>query len=137
MSLADEIKAKMKDNVEAKKADTKQRDDEYEFYRKTLNRINDLERINLSLQAQLNNVNQDTLSTTQFFNPSLAKDFYNMTGNSLNTNSYMAIRQMIGIVNNQTSNVKQPINGISLNNNNGSNSNGTGVGLSEAKQIQG
>lgn len=137
MSLVDEIKEKMKDNMEAKKADTKQRDDEYEFYRKTLNRINDLERVNLALQAQLSNATQDTLSTTQFFNPSLAKDFYNMTGNSLNTNSYMAIRQMIGIVNNQTPNVKQTIDGITINNTNGISSNGTGVGLSEAKQIQG
>ena len=86
---------------------------------------------------QLNQQNNNTLSTTEFFNPSLAKDFYNMNGNSLQTNSYMAIRQLLGIVNNNTSNVKQPLNLGGSSNNLRQLSNGTGVGLTVAKQIQG
>ena len=86
---------------------------------------------------QLNQQGNNTLSTTEFFNPSLAKDFYNMNGNSLQTNSYMAIRQLLGIVNNNTPNVKQSLNLWGQNNNLGQLPNGTGVGLTVAKQIQG
>ena len=86
---------------------------------------------------QLNQQNNNTLSTTEFFNPSLSKDFYNMNGNSLQTNSYMAIRQLLGIVNNNTPNVKQPLNLGGSSNNLRQLSNGSGVGLTVAKQIQG
>ena len=86
---------------------------------------------------QLNQQTNNTLSTTEFFNPSLAKDFYNMNGNSLQTNSYMAIRQLLGIVNNNTPNVKQSLNLGGSSNNLSQLPNGTGVGLTVAKQIQG
>ncbi|MBR4486826.1 hypothetical protein IKS57_05845, partial [bacterium] len=68
-----------------------------------------------------------------------AKDFYNMNGNALATNSYMAIRQMIGIVNNNTPNVKQQIQGINFNNVDGSGNslNGSAVGLTQSRQTQG
>ena len=93
---------------------------------------------NLRAQLTQQQIN-DTLSTTQFFDPSLAKDFYNMNGNALATNSYMAIRQMIGIVNNNTPNVKQQIQGVNLNNNDGSGGtlNGSAVGLTQSRQTQG
>ena len=78
----------------------------------------------------------NTISTTQFFNPSLAKDFYNMNGNSLQINSYLAIRQMLGIVNNNTPNVLQTIPGVSQNNGS-SIINGTGVGLTTVRKVQG
>lgn len=86
---------------------------------------------------QLNQQQDNTLSTTQFFNPSLAKDMYNMNGNPLQVNSYMAIRQLLGIVNNNTPGVKQSLNLGSSNANSGHLANGTGVGLTVAKQIQG
>ena len=89
-----------------------------------------LQRTKLMQQAneQLNNM----LSTTQFFNPSLADNLYNMNGNSLQTNSYMAVRQMLGIVNNNTPGVLHQIEGINVNGSdgtNGINQNGTAVGL--------
>ena len=86
---------------------------------------------------QLNQQQDNTLSTTQFFNPSLAKDMYNMNGNPLQVNSYMAIRQLLGIVNNNTPGIKQSLNLGPLNANSGQLANGTGVGLTVAKQIQG
>ena len=86
---------------------------------------------------QLNQQQDNTLSTTQFFNPSLAKDMYNMNGNPLQVNSYMAIRQLLGIVNNNTPGVKQSLNLGSSNANSGHLANGAGVGLTVAKQIQG
>ena len=79
----------------------------------------------------------NTISTTQFFNPSLAKDFYNMNGNSLQINSYLAIRQMLGIVNNNTPGVLQTIPGLSQNGSNGNVINGTGVGLTTVRKVQG
>ena len=93
---------------------------------------------NLKAQLTQQQIN-DTLSTTQFFDPSLAKDFYNMNGNALATNSYMAIRQMIGIVNNNTPGVKQQIQGINFNNVDGSGNslNGSAVGLTQSRQTQG
>lgn len=79
----------------------------------------------------------NTISTTQFFNPSLAKDFYNMNGNSLQINSYLAIRQMLGIVNNNTPGVLQTIPGLSQNGSNSNVINGTGVGLTTVRKVQG
>lgn len=79
----------------------------------------------------------NTISTTQFFNPSLAKDFYNMNGNSLQINSYLAIRQMLGIVNNNTPGVLQTVPGISQGDSIGNVINGTGVGLTTVRKVQG
>lgn len=101
-----------------------------------LNTINELNK-NLKLATvQLQQANQDYLSTTQFFNPSLAKDFYNMNGNALQTNSYMAVRQMIGICNNKTPGVMQSIPGINAVTGGTSNPNGTGVGLANNSNRQ-
>ena len=91
---------------------------------------------NLQTQLQAQQVN-DTLSTTQFFDPSLAADFYNMNGNALATNSYMAIRQMLGIVNNPTPGVKQPIMTIDGQGSPSISPTGTGVGLTQSRQVQG
>ena len=95
--------------------------------------------LNSKLEVATKQLNQqdNTLSTTQFFNPSLAKDMYNMNGNPLQVNSYMAIRQLLGIVNNNTPGVKQSLNLGPLNANSGQLANGTGVALTVAKQIQG
>lgn len=101
-----------------------------------LNTINDLNKKLSFASAQLQSQQQDYLSTTQFFNPSLAKDFYNMNGNSLATNSYLAIRQMIGIVNNKTPSVMQSIPGINGTGGAGSNPNGTAVGLANNSNRQ-
>ena len=101
-----------------------------------LNTINELNK-NLKLATvQLQQQNQDYLSTTQFFNPSLAKDFYNMNGNALQTNSYLAVRQMIGICNNKTPSVMQSIPGINATINNSNNPNGTAVGLANNSNRQ-
>ena len=101
-----------------------------------LNTINDLNKKLSFASAQLQSQQQDYLSTTQFFNPSLAKDFYNMNGNSLATNSYLAVRQMIGIVNNKTPSVMQSIPGINGAGGSGSNPNGTAVGLANNSNRQ-
>lgn len=102
-----------------------------------INLISDLKAQNLKLQAQLKQ-EDNTISTTQFFNPSLAQDFYNMNGNSLQVNSYLAIRQMLGIVNNKTPAVLQTIPGLT---NQGKNSplnvNGSAVGLTTTRKVQG
>lgn len=102
-----------------------------------INLISDLKTQNLKLQAQLKQ-EDNTISTTQFFNPSLAQDFYNMNGNSLQVNSYLAIRQMLGIVNNKTPTVLQTIPGLT---NQGKNSplnvNGSAVGLTTTRKVQG
>lgn len=102
-----------------------------------INLISDLKTQNLKLQAQLKQ-EDNTISTTQFFNPSLAQDFYNMNGNSLQVNSYLAIRQMLGIVNNKTPAVLQTIPGLT---NQGKNTplnvNGSAVGLTTTRKVQG
>ena len=100
-----------------------------------INLINKLSSENLSLKVQLQQ-EDNTLSTTQFFNPSLAKDFYNMNGNSLQINSYLAVRQMLGIVNNPTPNVLQTIPGLSSSNT-GNTPNGSAVGLTTTRKVQG
>lgn len=102
-----------------------------------INLISDLKTQNIKLQAQLNQ-EDNTISTTQFFNPSLAKDFYNMNGNSLQVNSYLAIRQMLGIVNNKTPAVLQTVPGLQNQaNNTPLNVNGTAVGLTTTRKVQG
>ena len=100
-----------------------------------INLINKLSSENLGLKTQLQQ-EDNTISTTQFFNPSLAKDFYNMNGNSLQINSYLAVRQMLGIVNNPTSNVLQAIPGLNSSNT-GHNPNGSAVGLTTTRKVQG
>lgn len=100
-----------------------------------INLINKLSSENLSLKVQLQQ-EDNTLSTTQFFNPSLAKDFYNMNGNSLQINSYLAVRQMLGIVNNPTPNILQAIPGLSSSNT-GNSLNGSAVGLTTTRKVQG
>lgn len=102
-----------------------------------INLISDLKTQNLKLQAQLKQ-EDNTISTTQFFNPSLAQDLYNMNGNSLQVNSYLAIRQMLGIVNNKTPAVLQTIPGLTNQGNKGSlNVNGSAVGLTTTRKVQG
>ena len=102
-----------------------------------INLISDLKTQNIKLQAQLKQ-EDNTISTTQFFNPSLAKDFYNMNGNSLQVNSYLAIRQMLGIVNNKTPAVLQTIPGLQgQSNNTPLNVNGSAVGLTTTRKVQG
>lgn len=102
-----------------------------------INLISDLKTQNIKLQAQLKQ-EDNTISTTQFFNPSLAKDFYNMNGNSLQVNSYLAIRQMLGIVNNKTPAVLQTIPGLQNGSNNTPlNVNGSAVGLTTTRKVQG
>lgn len=102
-----------------------------------INLISDLKTQNLKLQAQLKQ-EDNTISTTQFFNPSLAQDFYNMNGNSLQVNSYLAIRQMLGIVNNKTPSVLQTIPGLTNGSNNTPlNVNGSAVGLTTTRKVQG
>ena len=100
-----------------------------------INLINKLSSENLSLKVQLQQ-EDNTLSTTQFFNPSLAKDFYNMNGNSLQINSYLAVRQMLGIINNPTPNVLQTIPGLNASNTSNS-PNGSAVGLTTTRKVQG
>ena len=100
-----------------------------------INLINKLSSENLGLKTQLQQ-EDNTISTTQFFNPSLAKDFYNMNGNSLQINSYLAVRQMLGIVNNPTSNVLQTIPGLNSSNT-GNTPNGSAVGLTTTRKVQG
>ena len=133
MTRKDEItqalKGKIADNVaKNNKVDENNKNDNTVLV-DTLNYINDINKKLAILQAQVNTAANETLSTTQFFNPSLAKDFYNMNGNSLQTNSYLAVRQMIGIVNNKTPGVLQSIPGVNGNGTNGNNPNGTAVGL--------
>ena len=100
-----------------------------------INLINKLSSENLGLKTQLQQ-EDNTISTTQFFNPSLAKDFYNMNGNSLQINSYLAVRQMLGIVNNPTPNVLQTIPGLN-GSNSGNTPNGSAVGLTTTRKVQG
>ena len=110
-----------------------------------LNLINSQNVIINNLNAQLASQDIDnTLSTTEFFTPSLAKNMYNMNGNSLCANSYMAIRQMLGIVNNPTPNVLHPITNLSSStaqdvpaSNTHTFNNGTAVGLTTNQQVQG
>lgn len=103
-----------------------------------LNLINaqNIQIANLNTQLAKQDID-NTISTTQFFNPSLAKDMYNMNGNSLCTNSYMAIRQMLGIVNNSTPNVLHPTGLNSSIAQQGNINNGTAVGLTTNQQVQG
>ena len=123
------IKDKIADNVaKNNQADANNKNDNTVLV-DTLNYITNINKKLAILQAQVNNAAQTPLSTTQFFNPSLAKDFYNMNGNSLQTNSYLAVRQMIGIVNNKTPGVLQSIPGVNGAGVSGNNPNGTAVGL--------
>lgn len=130
-SLKSKINANNKDIEETDKKHREQN----ELYVEATNTINDLDAKLRKATAQLDAFNKQvgnpgsTLSTTQFFNPSLALNEYNMNGNSLATNSYMAVRQMVGIINNNTPNVLQSIPGINGSNANGSTPNGSAVGL--------
>ena len=121
-----------KTHEEVSRVDEKHRESAQEDIelKNTIEHLNSelLKRTKLVQQAneQINNI----LSTTQFFNPSLADNLYNMNGNALQTNSYMAVRQMLGIVNNNTPGVLHGINGINGGNgSNGINQNGSAVGL--------
>lgn len=123
------IKNKIADNVaKNNKSDENNKADNTVLV-DTLNYINDINKKLAILQAQVSTASEQVLSTTQFFNPSLAKDFYNMNGNSLQTNSYLAVRQMLGIVNNKTPGVLQSIPGVNGNSTGSNNPNGTAVGL--------
>ena len=61
-----------------------------------------------------------------------------MNGNSLQVNSYLAIRQMLGIVNNKTPGVLQNIPGLQEQGKNSPlNANGSAVGLTTTRKVQG
>ena len=123
------LKRKQQENISKNKNadETNARDNE--LLNDTIKELANL-RAQLKKQQALNlQVAQTPLSTTQFFNPSLAKDFYNMDGNSLQTNSYFAVRKMLGIINNQTPGVLQVIPGVNGAGTSGTNPNGTAVGL--------
>lgn len=128
MKTKDQVLQDLKDKINENKdlnnnIDYKNKRDN-EALVEAINLINKLSSENLGLKTQLQQ-EDNTISTTQFFNPSLAKDFYNMNGNSLQINSYLAVRQMLGIVNNPTPNVLQTIPGL-----NGSNSGTASAGAS-------
>ena len=139
MKTKDQVLQDLKDKINENKAlnnniDYKNKQDN-EALVDAINLINKLSSENLSLKVQLQQ-EDNTLSTTQFFNPSLAKDFYNMNGNSLQINSYLAVRQMLGIVNNPTPNVLQTIPGLNASNTSNS-PNGSAVGLTTTRKVQG
>lgn len=140
-SIAEELKERIKQNNNQKSETNSKIEADNQGLKELLNTVLKIQNENLALKTLLKRneeANNETLSTTQFFNPSLAENMYNMTGNPLQVNSYLAIRQMLGIVNNSTPGVKQGIEGLNINNN-GTTANGvsSGVGLTENKQIQG
>lgn len=130
------LKNKIADNVAKNNKADENNEKDNSLLVDTLNVINDLNKKLNFANAQLQQQNQDYLSTTQFFNPSLAKDFYNMNGNALQTNSYLAVRQMIGICNNKTPGVMQTIPGINGTGTGSNNPNGTAVGLANNSNRQ-
>ena len=139
MKTKDQILQDLKDKINENKdlnnnIDYKNKRDN-EALVNAINLINKLSSENLGLKTQLQQ-EDNTISTTQFFNPSLAKDFYNMNGNSLQINSYLAVRQMLGIVNNPTPNILQTIPGLNSSNT-GNTPNGSAVGLTTTRKVQG
>lgn len=131
----DAIRAKIQQNAINKSELNNKNEQDNNLLLEALNVISNLQRENNNLNNVLNQSTNNYLSTTQFFNPSLAKDFYNMNGNSLATNSYLAVRTMLGIAGNKTPNVMVPIF-----NQDGTvqpNANGTAVGLTTNKETQG
>lgn len=132
------LKQKIQEKQDTTNAIRSKDNDDANVFRDALNLINaqNIQIANLNTQLAKQDID-NTISTTQFFNPSLAKNMYNMNGNSLCTNSYMAIRQMLGIVNNPTPNVLQPINGLNISGTSTANPNGTAVGLTTNQQVQG
>lgn len=135
--VIESLKAKAKENRDKNNQVDLNNQKDNEVLADAVNLISELRRQNLKLQAQLKQ-EDNTISTTQFFNPSLAQDFYNMNGNSLQVNSYLAIRQMLGIVNNKTPGVLQNIPGLqNQGNNNPLNVNGSAVGLTTTRKVQG
>lgn len=124
-------------------------DEQQKLLRESLEKIIDLQAENVTLRQIMEGQNNQLypegyVSTTQFWKDSLAKNLYNMNGNSLGTNSYLYVRQLLGIVNGaatQTDNktLQQPMEGL-LNSqmNPNQNTNGSGVGLiAENNRIQG
>lgn len=132
------LKQKIQEKQDTTNAIRSKDNDDANVFRDALNLINaqNIQIANLNTQLAKQDID-NTISTTQFFNPSLAKNMYNMNGNSLCTNSYMAIRQMLGIINNPTQNVLQPINGLNISGTSAVNPNGTAVGLTTNQQVQG
>ena len=130
-NIINDLKAKITKNKEKIQNGEKSLAEENDLYAQSINEISRLNKELANATARLQSANSVPLSTTQYFNPSLAKDFYNMNGNSLQTNSYLAVRQMLGIVNNKTPGVKQTIGGMTVNNNGQVvvNPNGSAVGL--------
>ena len=132
-SVIDRLKNKLQDNTQEKEKAQNYLDKDQQLLNDAINLIN--EKDSIIRQYQAANSNVETLSTTQFFNPSLAQDMYNMNGNALPVNSYLAIRKMLGIINNNTPGVLQPSGFMAqIPNNDGTSS---GVGLSSNKQVQG
>lgn len=133
------LKQKIAEKQDSTNAIRSKDNDDANVFRDALNLINtqNIQIANLNSQLAKQDID-NTISTTEFFNPSLAKNMYNMNGNSLCTNSYMAIRQMLGIVNNPTQNVLHPINGINISGTSTiTGTNGTAVGLTTNQQVQG
>ena len=139
--LKDDVISALKDRINTNNKEINETDSRHreanQLDAQTIELINNLDRQLSNMTAKAEALNQKSenpgsiLSTTQFFNPSLALNEYNMNGNSLATNSYMAVRQMIGIINNRTPGVLQTIPGVNGgSNSNGTNPNGSAVGLS-------
>ena len=132
-NVIDRLRNRISDNTKEKEKAQNYLDKDQQLLNDAINLINEKDSIIKAMNAA--NSSTETLSTTQFFNPSLAEDMYNMNGNSLQTNSYLAIRQMLGIINNPTPGVLQP-SGFTAQvpSSNGAS---TGVGLTTNKQVQG
>ena len=132
-NVIDRLKNRVKANTQEKEKAQNYLDVDQQLLNDAINYINEQSAIIRQYQAANDKV--ETLSTTQFFNPSLAQDMYNMNGNALPVNSYLAIRKMLGIINNNTPGVLQPSGFTAqIPNNDGTS---TGVGLSSNKQVQG
>lgn len=146
------------DNLtEEKMENSKRTSEEVNLLKDMLTTMNDLISVNNAQKQLLNQQNElypeGYISTTQYWDDSLAKNLYNMNGNSLANNSYMAVRQLLGIVNGSAKNTtnnftqQQQMSGIqneslfasNANNNINNNNigpNGTGVGLVKNEDIQ-
>lgn len=131
-NIINRLKNKINDNTQQKEKAQNYIDTDQQLLNDAINLINEKDALLKSYEL---NSKVETLSTTQFFNPSLAQDMYNMNGNALPVNSYLAIRKMLGIINNNTPGVLQPSGFTAqIPNNDGTS---TGVGLTTNKQVQG
>ncbi len=150
--LQKEARAKVDNATKSKVDKSKDIDHDIQLMNSMMNVIDELIATNNTKDQVIENFkNQDLYpngygSTTQYWESSLAKNLYNMTGNALQINSYLAMRQLLGIVNGsarQTTNnftQQQQMQGLVTNFDETmpQNNNGTGVGLvTEDIQVQG